>query len=140
MIFSDHILMRIGILVLGLCGFWVARHIREHKIKGNPLVCPIRFDCNTVVNSDYSSILGIPVELLGMAYYALVFFSSAFFLFLPDVLPSVVVNIMILVSSSAFLFSAYLIAVQIFILKKGCSWCIVSSLISFSIFALTILI
>jgi uncharacterized membrane protein len=39
----------------------------------------------------------------------------------------------------AFLFSLYLIGVQIFILKKGCSWCIVSALISALIFILAIL-
>ncbi len=139
MIFSNEILMRIAICVLGLCGFMVAKHIRQHKKAGKLLVCPIKFDCNTVVNSDYSKFFGIPVEILGMTYYALIFFSYLSFIFLPDVLPNILIGLMIVLSNIAFIFSVYLIGVQIFALKKGCSWCIVSALISSAIFILTLL-
>lgn len=138
MIFSDDVLTRITILILGLCGFAVARHIYHHKNnEEKPLVCPIKFDCHTVVHSDYSRFFGIPVEFLGMAYYGIVSVSYLFFVFMPEVMPEIVVNSLIVISSIAFLFSFYLIAVQIFILKKGCSWCIVSALISALIFMLT---
>src|SRR3989344_5494590 len=99
MLFSNDVLIRILILVLGLCGFVVARHIFKHKNNNrNPLI------------------------------------------FVPKILPSVFVNFMITLSMIAFVFSLYLIVVQIFILKKGCSWCFISALISILIFILTILI
>lgn len=139
MLFSNHILLRIIIFVLGLCGFMIAKHIRNHKAKNIPLICLIGFDCHTVVHSDYSKFFGIPVEILGMAYYGLVFISYFFFIFLPGLLPNPLTGFMIFLSVTAFLFSIYLIAVQIFILKKGCSWCIISSLISALIFILTAL-
>ena len=139
MIFSNDILMRVAICVLGFCGFMVARHIRYHKKTGKLLVCPIQFDCNTVVNSDYSRLFGIPVEILGMAYYFLVAVSYLFFIFMPGLLPNFLIGFMIMLSLIAFLFSVYLICVQIFILKKGCSWCFVSAFISISIFILTVL-
>ena len=138
MLFSNDILIRIMIFVLGLCGFMVSKHIRNHKTKNTPLVCPIRFDCNTVVNSDYSKFFGIPVEILGMAYYSLIVVFYLFLIFLPGLLPSFLISFMIAMSSTAFLFSLYLIAVQIFILKKGCSWCFVSALICLLIFILTV--
>src|SRR3989344_864994 len=139
MIFSDDIFVRLAIFVLGLCGFAVARHIFKHKNSNkNPLVCPIRFDCHTVVHSDYARFFGIPVEILGMIYYSIVFISYFFLIFIPSAMPVVLVNFTIAMSSIAFLFSAYLIAVQIFILKKGCSWCIVSAFISALIFVLTV--
>jgi len=136
--FSNEILMRIAISIFGLCGFMVAKHIRNHKVKGEILVCPIRFDCNTVVNSDYSKFFGIPVEILGMGYYAFIFFSYLAFIFLPSALPHTLIFFMLIVSKVAFIFSVYLIGVQIFALKKGCSWCIVSALISALIFFLTV--
>lgn len=139
MLFLNDIFIRITILVLGLCGFWVAKHIRKHKKTGNPLVCPIRFDCNTVVNSDYSKFFGIPVEVLGMAYYGFIFLSYFFFIFLPSMLPGFFTGLIVALSTLAFLFSVYLIYIQIFILRKGCSWCIVSALISTLIFILTAL-
>lgn len=128
------------IFILGLFGFWVARHIRKHKVAGKPLVCPIKFDCHTVVHSDYSRFFGIPVEILGMAYYGAVFvFYFASFI-LPGFFPDFMTSFMMLLSLVAFLFSAYLISVQIFILKKGCSWCIVSAFICLLIIILTAII
>jgi len=137
--FSNDILIRIAIFVLGLCGFMVARHIYKHKNDNkNPLVCPIQFDCHTVVHSDYSKLFGIPVEILGMIYYMTISFAYLFFIFTDNVVPMTLVGFIILLSFLAFLFSVYLIAVQIFILKKGCSWCIVSAFICLLIFILTI--
>ncbi|OGI89143.1 hypothetical protein A2911_01005 [Candidatus Nomurabacteria bacterium RIFCSPLOWO2_01_FULL_40_15] len=139
MIFSEDVLIRLAILILGLCGFMVSRHIFKRKNDNkNPLVCPIRFDCHTVVHSDYSRLFGIPVEILGMVYYGLIAISYLFFVFTPGIMPTVLINFLIIVSFLAFLFSVYLIAIQIFVLKKGCSWCIVSALICALIFILTI--
>ena len=138
MIFSDDVLIRVVISLLGACGFMVAKHIRNHKVTGSLLVCPIKFDCNTVINSDYSKFFGIPVETLGMAYYGFIFFSYLSFIFLSNTLPNFLVGFMSLLSLIAFLFSIYLICVQIFILRKGCSWCIVSAIVSACIFILTI--
>lgn len=137
-VMTDDVLVRIVISLLGACGFLVARHIRYHKKTGQTLVCPIKFDCNTVVNSDYSKFFGIPVEILGMIYYGLIFFTYLSFIFLANIVPDVLVGLMIIVSHIALLFSLYLLFVQIFVLKKLCSWCIVSAVISTCIFILTI--
>ena len=137
MLITNDILIQIIIFVLGWCGFTVAKHIRNHKTKNTLLVCPVGFDCHTVIHSDYSKFLGVPVELVGMIYYALISFFYLFLIFLPEIFSDALVGFISAVSFLAFLFSVYLIAVQIFILKKGCSWCIVSALISALIFILT---
>lgn len=134
------IIIQTAISLLGFSGFLVARHIYKHKHSEEaPLVCPVRFDCAIVVHSDYSKFLGIPVEFLGMAYYAFVCLSYLAVLFLPFAIPNFLIGIMALASLIAFLFSVYLIGVQIFILKKGCSWCFVSAFICILIFSLTLL-
>jgi uncharacterized membrane protein len=139
MIFSDYIFVRVAIGLLGVCGFFVADHIRKHKVKQVPLVCMAGFDCHTVVHSDYSRFFGIPVEILGMIYYAVIALGYLVLtLVFGEVLPQLVVNIAAILSLAAFLFSVYLIIVQVLVLKKGCSWCFVSAFISISIFLLTL--
>ena len=139
MIFANIDGTRVVIVILGLCGFWVARHIRKHKRTGKLLVCPIRFDCNTVINSNYSKFFGTPVEILGMAYYGLISISYLFFIFLPGLLPNLLIGFMIGLSIMAFVFSLYLVSVLFFVLRKGCSWCFVSAAISISIFILNLM-
>ena len=129
---------QIIIFILSLCGFWVARHIHNHKTKNTPLICPGKFDCHTVVHSDYSKFLGVPVEFLGMMYYALISITYLVLTFVPDILSHYLTFCLDLLSTGALIFSFYLIAVQIFILKKGCSWCFISALISALIFILVI--
>lgn len=139
MLFSNEILIRSSIFLLGIFGFWVAYHIYKHKRAKQPLVCPVGFDCNAVVHSDYSEFMHIPLEIFGMIYYALLSSFYLFLVFTPENLPNFMTGILLLVSMTAFLFSLYLILVQIFILKKGCSWCLVSAFISIFIFILTAL-
>jgi len=135
---SEDILARIAIVALGLCGFFVARHIHNEKKASRPLVCPIQFDCDAVVHSDYSKFFGIPVEVFGMFYYACLTLGYIVLSFMPEVLPMLLVDSLILISIGAFLFSVYLTVVQSFIIKKFCSWCLVSALICILIFVLTL--
>lgn len=136
---SNDILPRIAIALLGLAGFFVAKHIHGEKKAKRPLVCPMHFECDAVVHSDYSKILGVPVEILGMIYYACVFGGYVLLSFMPVALPPALNLILVLVSIGAFLFSVYLTVVQSFVLKKFCSWCLVSACICVLIFILTAL-
>ncbi len=139
MMFSNDVLIRVMIFALGLCGFLVARHIYKHKSNTeDPLVCPINFDCHAVVHSDYSKFLKMPVDFLGIIYYAFISLAYFFLIFVPNVIPITLVVFLNTLSLVAFLFSIYLISIQIFVLKKGCSWCIVSSIISALILILTL--
>jgi uncharacterized membrane protein len=138
MLFPNDILIRIIIFVFGLCGFWVARHIFMHKKAKKTLVCPVGFDCNFVVHSDYSQFLHVPIEIFGMFYYAVFSLIYLYFILFAKVMPNIVSLALLGASLGAFLFSLYLLWVQIFILKKGCSWCIVSAFISVSIFVLIV--
>lgn len=139
MTFLDDFSVRLIICLLGLAGFFVAKHIRDQKAKANPLVCMVGFDCDGVVHSDYSKVLGVPVELLGMIYYAVISISYFLLLFYSSFLPIVFTSLVAISSILAFIFSLYLIGVQIFILKKGCSWCFVSAFISILIFVLSVI-
>ncbi len=136
--FSNDILFKIAVFILGSIGFWVASHVYKHKKRAQPLVCPIQFDCNTVINSDYSKFFGIPVEIMGMLYYGLIALAYLGLVLAPSVWAYEMVVVLTVISLAAFIFSLYLIWIQIFALKKGCSWCIFSAILSTLIFFLAL--
>lgn len=128
-----------GVLaLLGLVGFFLSLYIYVRKNRKKPLICPLRSDCNKVIGSKYSEILGIPVEILGMGYYGFVVFSHVGLLLAPGVVDSFVMSAGIVLSFGAFCFSIYLICVQAFILKEWCMWCVTSATICLLIFIITI--
>lgn len=131
-IFSETI-----IILLGLFGFVLASYIHNKKINNKKLVCPLKSDCNTVINSDYSKIMGISVEVLGMAYYS--FVGLAYGLYNLNFFPSYFSTILLSISLLATIFSFYLIFVQIFKIKQLCVWCIGSACICLLIFIFSFL-
>lgn len=135
--FLEDFLAKLGIAILGFIGFFVASHIYKEKRASRPLVCPMHFECDSVVNSDYSKFFGISVEVFGMIYYAFIFISYVLIsIFSPvDVLFLIILSF---ASVIAFLFSLYLIIIQAFVLRIYCSWCLVSALVSSIIFVLTL--
>ncbi|MEK7569476.1 MAG: vitamin K epoxide reductase family protein [Patescibacteria group bacterium] len=140
MTFSSDILTQISILLLAACGFFVAHYVYNKKRKQEYLVCPIKFDCNTVVNSDYSKFFGIPVEILGMIYYGFTSLSYLFLIFAPSSYPIFLSGTSIALSAVAFIFSLYLMFILAFVLRRGCSWCILSAILCTLIFILTVIL
>jgi uncharacterized membrane protein len=138
MLISNYLLNQIAILLLALSGLGIALYIFRKKRRQSPLVCPIKFDCNTVVNSDYSKFFGIPVEILGLVYYGFIALSYIFLIVLTGEFPFILIGILIIATTLAFLFSMYLMFVQFFVIRKGCSWCILSAALSTLIFLLTV--
>lgn len=136
---STEMIINIVLSILGALGFLLAGYIHYKKTRKTPLICPLRSNCNKVIESQYSEILGIPVEILGMAYYAFVIASHVGILLVPGVVDPFVMAVGILLSFGAFCFSVYLICVQAFLIKEWCTWCITSATISLLIFILTLL-
>jgi len=124
----------IGILSLG--GFCIAFYLYSKKKAKKKLICPMRSDCDTVIHSDYSRIMGIPVEVLGMIYYA--FIGCIYPILFVTYMYTEERGIIILgISLSACLFSFYLVSIQALIVKHWCSWCLFSACISICIAVLS---
>lgn len=120
-------------------GFVVAFYIRRAKLRGERLLCPLNSDCDAVVRSRYSTLKGVPLENLGLLYYAglIIFYGlGIFFPALPRWAPAGI--FVSLTSLAGALFSIYLIRVQLVKLKEWCVWCLLSSLISILIFLATL--
>ena len=98
------------------------------------MVCIIGEDCDTVVHSEYSRFLAIPIELLGMVYYAFISISYGLTIVLPNIFNIQAVFWVLSATIGAFLFSAYLVFIQGLVLREWCEWCLTSAFICLGIF------
>ncbi|MDE2030745.1 MAG: hypothetical protein KGI58_00590 [Patescibacteria group bacterium] len=124
-----------SISILGLIGFLISSYIYKKKKSKKKLICPRRSNCDTVIHSDHSKIMGIPVEVLGMTYYFIISCSYSLLLSL-NIWSFSVAVVLLGATLSATLFSIYLVSIQAFVVKHWCIWCLSSAIISISIASL----
>ncbi len=117
------------IIFLAFVGFLISFYIFLKKRGKSQLKCPLEAECDKVIQSKFSYFWGIRVEILGMIYYGLVSLSYGLKSYLPLFFQGWPNVILLSLAIGAFLFSLYLTFIQIFTLKKYCSWCLVSAFI-----------
>lgn len=91
-------------------------------------------DCGQVLTSKYSIVLGIPLALVGLTYY-LVLFCMSLSLFSKD--SEKVRKGIVLFTASGFLFSLYFLYLQIFVIHAICLYCMASAFTSTFLFLIT---
>src|SRR3989338_655428 len=127
----------VSIIFIAFSGFFLAAYLfHKKRRKHEPFICPLLASCSEVMQSDYSTFLGIPVEVLGLCYYALLALVHGLVL-VQESLRWLDVSLLF-ASSIALLFSLYLTAIQIVALKKFCTWCLLSASFCLAIFILSI--
>jgi uncharacterized membrane protein len=122
----------IGLMALGglvLCLYLSTQKRRQSQ----PLICPFHGNCADVIHSQFSHFFGIPVERIGVAYYGILLIGHSLLLALPDFF-SWLESYLLFASSMALLFSLYLTFIQLVVLKKICTWCLLSAALCLSIF------
>lgn len=124
------------IIAAAVAGFLIARYIYLHKRRPErqPLVCPLNFDCDPVIHSQYSRFLGLATEVLGMLYYGLVAIVYGAVVFQSALITPLIIWLIAKLTIVASLFSLYLIFIQAFKLRQWCSWCLISAALSLIIF------
>lgn len=106
-------------LVLSVVGIAISSYLAYAKLTSNPLICAGNQGCNTVQNSEYSTILGIPLGIFGMAYY--------FILFTLIYTDSEIIKKYKSISLWiiwGILFSSYLTYLEAFVIEAYCIWCL----------------
>lgn len=124
-------------IFLGFAGFLLALYIAHKKRrKMEHFVCPLRGNCREVISSDYSKFFGIPVEYLGMMYYALIAIIYGLFVPFAQQMQLAIIPAFFL-STFALVFSFYLTFLQVFTLRKLCTWCLISAVLTALIFGIS---
>lgn len=117
------------ILVLAFLGLADSAYLAQHEITGAPLICNIENldGCNTVVNSEYSRLFGIPLSEFGVLFYAVMFVLASLELVLFDRLLRRVLQGIAVVGMLA---SIYFVFVQFFFIGAFCIYCLASAIIT----------
>lgn len=123
----------ITILVIALIGFVDAGYLTMEHYQGVIPPCTIVSGCEKVLTSSYSIVLGVPVSLLGVIFYAIV--AAGTFAYLEGKHEkifrfSLIVALVGIVASLWFLF------VQAFLLQSYCLYCLGSAVTSTILFVL----
>lgn len=123
----------IAMLVVSLLGFADASWLSVKHYTNGVIPCSMTQGCETVTNSVYSTIAGIPVALLGSIYYAVVFllvFASM------ETGSRTLLRYAGLLTIAGLLASAWFVFAQIVLIKAICQWCMASALTSTMLFVL----
>jgi uncharacterized membrane protein len=107
---------------LALAGIGIAGYLTYVHYTGLRSICGISHGCETVQTSSYASLLGVPVALLGLISYVLIFVS----LRLPGERPLLGGYALTLI---AFAFSMYLTYREIVTIHAICTCCVSSTIV-----------
>jgi uncharacterized membrane protein len=118
---SDRVL-RAAIAVVSLAGIGVAAYLTYVHYQPDALICTSSGGCETVQQSSYAELAGIPVAVLGLVVYvaalALVVWDS-------DLARTAVAAI----GLAAVAFAVYLVVLQAFVIDAWCVWCLANDLV-----------
>jgi len=135
----NNILYYIVIIIAGLIGLSLSIYIGKKKRNGSQLVCPLGADCDAVIHSEYAKFFGIPLEVMGTLYYLVIVLGYLFFLIFPQIIDINLSFFLLTFSAIGFLFSIYLVFIQLFAIKQWCTWCLISAICSIFIFTISLL-
>ena len=114
--------LRLAAALVALAGIGVAGYLTWTHYAGETAVCPIGGGCETVQESEYAELVGVPVSLLGLLAYATLLALVAW-----DA-PAARLAAAAIALVGVF-FSAYLLAVQLFVIDAWCVWCLANDVL-----------
>jgi uncharacterized membrane protein len=123
--------LRVTIGSLALVGVALASYLLYVRWSGATLACATG-GCETVQESSYSQVLGVPVALLGLAAYVAIFATA---LSRHELARAAASSIAL----AGVGFAAYLLYVQLAVIDALCAWCLASDALVTVIAALTLL-
>jgi uncharacterized membrane protein len=132
------ITLRFLSLILVVIGIIVSSYLSYSHLSNTSVVCVegSEFDCGLVQSSVYSKLFGVPIAYLGLLTYLML----GALLLLEDrsELIAEYGTIMIFgITLFAFLYSIWLVYVQVFILQALCQWCLTHEVVMTILFVVS---
>jgi len=125
---------RMAIGLLSLVGLLIAGYMLFYKLGMIGTLACGTGSCGTVQASRWADFLGVPVPAWGVAGYGLIFVISLLGLQPRWVGDRRLGLTLFGFATIAFLFSAYLTAIEAFVLNAWCRWCVASAIVATLIF------
>ena len=122
--------LRVTVALVALAGVAVAGYLTYVHYQPDALICTSGGGCETVQESSYAELAGIPVALLGLLGYVAVLVLVAWDSELARTLAAAI-------ALTAAGFAVYLIVLQAFVIDAWCIWCLVNDLVIVPLLAIT---
>jgi uncharacterized membrane protein len=114
--------LRLAVAGVASAGAAVAGYLTWVHYQPDALICTTGGGCETVQESQYATIAGIPVARLGLLAYVAVLVLTAMDSPLARVATAAI-------CVAAFAFALYLVALQAFVIDAWCIWCAVNDVV-----------
>jgi len=115
--------------VVMVAGILVAGYLSYVEVGQAEATCGVIGDCNAVQASEYATILGVPVGLIGVAGYVALLLAWAGSEWGSERLQRRSRALMLAFVTFGVVFSIYLTIIELFIIGAMCVWCVTSALI-----------
>lgn len=125
-------------IALTILGLLVASYMTIYKVTNNESMCIGSSGCSEVNASRYSEINGIPVAVLGVLGYAAIL-ALLFLEQRPGILQQNGTMMFFGVSLLGFLFTLYLIYVEVALIKAYCPFCLASQAVMIVVFIISVM-
>ena len=122
--------------VVSLVGLGDSIYLAVEHVAGRSVQCTLVSGCSEVLSSQYASVAGIPLALIGAAAYFTVFSLATLAAFGYKTAGKLLTPLVGLM----FLTSLWLIYLQAFVIKAFCQFCLLSALVTFILTGLVIAI
>lgn len=115
------------LVLLGVAGFVIGAYLSLAHWGAQPLVCGGVGDCGYVNASEYASVGGVPVSVLGAAMYGVMVVTAVAWLLNQrfDWLPIAYWGLALAGAG----YAGYLTYVEVAVLQAICAWCVASAVI-----------
>jgi len=130
--------IEIALIALAIIGLLVSVYMTIYKITSNDSMCIGSKDCSVVNASRYSEIYGIPVAVIGLLGYAAIL-AVLLLERNPGFFKQNGTMLLFGLSLTGFLFTLYLIFLEIALIKAYCPFCITSQVTMIIIFILSVI-
>jgi len=118
-------------VIAAAIGLLDAAYLAASHYRGVAPECSLFNGCEQVTASAYATMFGVPTALFGALYYV---FALALLFLVLEFGSRRAVLLLLGASGAAFLFSLWLVFVQLFLLKAVCLYCVLSALTSTTVF------
>lgn len=116
----------LSIVLASVAGVGIAGYLSWHRLSGAPLLCGGTGDCDLVNASRFAYLLGVPVAYWGLAMYLTLLALAAWILLAPAGAPASLPLVILGLAAGGAAFSLYLTAMEVFVLRAICRWCVAS--------------
>jgi uncharacterized membrane protein len=121
--------------LFSLIGLADAIYLTVEHLSGRSVRCTIVSGCSEVLSSEYATVRGVPLAMIGAAAYFTVFSLAVFAAYSYKW----AAKFLTVVVALMFITTLWLLYLQAFVIRHFCQFCLLSALVTFILTVLTII-